>query len=516
MVGRAKPDMAVQRDGSQSGDYVASLVSRAWGAITQAEDGVVRLNERGQITAIDSRALHLLHAVSPASSGRDFWEAVPADTAEQYQSVTGRALKTSGRHAFVAQHEFAGSWIQYTFTRRAAGYVVKLRDVSSTQKLQSLMEDSERFNQLIFEANPNAMWVFDAASLRILAVNQAAVEFYGISRKLFMTLSMGALFPDGEGGSLASTLNSSVQSSDARFVPQLCKQRKAGGELVLVELACGRVNRNGHPAFMVSLADVTERHIADRSLRRINSELEQELAEARQALRNTNHDLSAFTYALSNDLQGPLHAVDGFATMLGDKYAAALDQTGRHYVNRIQASTRQLAKLVGDLRTLVQLPPLASDLEKVDLEPLCHSLVDNLRRRDPSRIVTVELDGSLLLRGDKRLLATALACLLENAWLFTSKKAEGWIKLGLQPGTVPDELILRVADNGAGFDAAYSDKLFTAFQRLHSSADFPGHGLGLAIVKRVAERHDGRVWAETDDAGARFFMAFPQGAAGIA
>lgn len=507
--------MVGQSDGRQSGKPAVSLAERAWGALTQADDGVIQLNERGQITAIDSRALHLLHSVSSTLPGKDFWEAVPEDTAEQFQNVTGKALKKSGRHAFVAHNEFVGSWVQYTFTRRSSGYLVKLRDVGSTQKLQGMLEDSERFNQLIFEANPNAMWVFDAASLRILAVNQAAVEFYGIRRKMFMTLSMGALFPDGEGSSLASTLNSSIQSGDTRFVPQLCKQRKMDGELVLVELACGRVIRNGNQAFLVSLADVTERHIADRSLRRINSELEQELADTRQALRNTNHNLSAFTYALSNDLQAPLHAVDGFATMLSDKYAAALDQTGRHYVNRIQASTRQLAKLVGDLRTLVQLPQLADDLQKIDLEPICNSLIDDLRRHDPGRIVTVETEGSLMLKGDQRLLTTALACLLENAWLFTSKKAEGWIRLGLQPGTVPGELILRVADNGAGFDAAYSDKLFTAFQRLHSSADFPGHGLGLAIVKRVAERHGGRVWAESDAAGACFFMAFPQGAAGI-
>jgi light-regulated signal transduction histidine kinase (bacteriophytochrome) len=68
-----------------------------------------------------------------------------------------------------------------------------------------------------------------------------------------------------------------------------------------------------------------------------------------------------------------------------------------------------------------------------------------------------------------------------------------------------------VADNGVGFDAAYADKLFTAFERLHSSADFAGGGLGLAIVKGVAVRHGGAVWATTaDSGGASFFMALPQ------
>ena len=136
-----------------------------------------------------------------------------------------------------------------------------------------------------------------------------------------------------------------------------------------------------------------------------------------------------------------------------------------------------------------------------------------MRKRDPTRDVTIEMTGSLLLVGYKNLLITALSCLLENAWKFTSKKSEAWIKIGLQPGKAVGERVLVVADNGVGFDPVYSGNLFTAFQRLHSSADFPGNGLGLAIIKRVAQIHGGTVWAEsTDKVGASFFMALPQAA----
>ena len=104
-----------------------------------------------------------------------------------------------------------------------------------------------------------------------------------------------------------------------------------------------------------------------------------------------------------------------------------------------------------------------------------------------------------------------MACLLDNAWKFTSKRAEGWIKVGLLPGKASGELVLEVADNGAGFDPVYAGNLFTAFQRLHSSADFAGNGLGLAIIKRVAQVHGGTVWAQSpDQAGASFFISLPQ------
>ena len=141
---------------------------------------------------------------------------------------------------------------------------------------------------------------------------------------------------------------------------------------------------------------------------------------------------------------------------------------------------------------------------------ICNTLIESLLRRDPTRVVTFEVDPVLSLSADKSLLTTALSCLLENAWKFTSKKPEAWIKVGVQAGKTPGEVVLVVSDNGCGFDEAYIDKLFKVFQRLHSSAEFSGNGLGLAIVKRVADRHGGRVWAKTDETGASFYIAFPQ------
>lgn len=502
--------VAARRRGADAGDALETVPGGLGYTPPHGQSGIVSLDAKGHILQIDAEALQLLHHGLPDLAGRHFWDAVPDDVVEHHQAATLEALASHAQHSFVVHHEFEGGWTEYAFIRHATGCVVTLRDVTASRNLKRMLEDSERRNQLIFEANPNAMWIFDDVSQRIIAANQAAVEFYGISRKTFLTLRMGALFPDGEGLALLSTLESGSASGEGELTAQICKQKKMDGQVVLVELACGRIRWNEHKAVLVSLADVTERHLADRALRRENAEMEEEIESLGAELKQTRRDLAAFTYALSNDLQAPLHAANGFAAILIDKYAGVLDDAGQRYVHRIQASTRQLARLVDDLRSLVQLPP-RGEVGSMDVAAVCVALMDDLRKQEPTRKVTIETDAAHPLMADKNLVTRALACLLDNAWKFTSKKPEAWVNVTLQESPA-GELILQVSDNGPGFDAEYSDKLFTAFQRLHSSADFPGNGLGLAIVKSVAERHGGRVWAETDATGASFFMAFPQSA----
>ena len=106
-------------------------------------------------------------------------------------------------------------------------------------------------------------------------------------------------------------------------------------------------------------------------------------------------------------------------------------------------------------------------------------------------------------RGDPRLLAVAMENLLSNAWKFSSKRAKAHIEFGMEPTTN----IYFVRDDGAGFDMRFVERLFGAFQRLHSAAEFEGTGVGLATVQRIIRRHGGRIWAEsTVDKGATFYF----------
>ena len=110
---------------------------------------------------------------------------------------------------------------------------------------------------------------------------------------------------------------------------------------------------------------------------------------------------------------------------------------------------------------------------------------------------TVECDPSLVRH--------ALHSLLSNALKFTRPRDQTVITI--RPVEHDGQAGLAVQDNGVGFKMAYAGKLFGVFQRLHRPDEFEGNGAGLALVQRVAQKHGGRVWADSAaEGGATFYL----------
>ncbi len=141
----------------------------------------------------------------------------------------------------------------------------------------------------------------------------------------------------------------------------------------------------------------------------------------------------------------------------------------------------------------------------IDLTAIAHGVVTDLQNKDAARKVTVDITDGLCACADARLVTIVLVNLLGNAWKYSAKQAEARIAFGHE--IKEKETIFYVRDNGAGFDMARAEKLFTPFQRMHRDSEFEGTGIGLAIVQRIISRHGGRIWAEAArGAGATFFF----------
>ncbi|HEX6710126.1 MAG TPA: CHASE domain-containing protein [Rubrobacter sp.] len=223
-----------------------------------------------------------------------------------------------------------------------------------------------------------------------------------------------------------------------------------------------------------------------------------DLEDANRELEGTNRELEAFSYSVSHDLRAPLRTIDGFSQILQEDYEDVLDDEGLDYLGRVRAASRHMATLIDDLLDLSRVGRRPLSREPVDLSGLAAGIIEELRASQPGREVEFVAGDDIMAWGDMSLLKVALENLIGNAWKFTAREPDARIEFGAEGKPGPGFLapVYYVRDNGAGFDQAYSDKLFGAFQRLHGQDEFEGTGIGLATVARIVHRHGGRVWAE--------------------
>lgn len=222
----------------------------------------------------------------------------------------------------------------------------------------------------------------------------------------------------------------------------------------------------------------------------LNEELHRKVVQ----LEAANSELEAFSYSVSHDLRAPLRSIDGFSQVLQEDFGDRLGADGEDALGRIRRAARHMGQLIDDLLKLSKVTRAELHRERVDLSEMSRSVAAEISRRDSKRQAEVTIADGAVVEADPRLLRIVLENLMDNAFKFTSKKADARIEFGTRENDGRTAYFVR--DNGVGFDMAYAGKLFGAFQRLHSTAEFPGTGIGLATVQRIVHRHGGSVRAE--------------------
>jgi len=245
-------------------------------------------------------------------------------------------------------------------------------------------------------------------------------------------------------------------------------------------------------------SEIEERKRAEEEIKRVNREVV-----------TANKELEAFSYSVSHDLRAPLRGIDGFSLALLEDYADKLDADGKDYLRRVRAATQRMGTLIDDLLNLSRVTRTDIKLQRADLTAIVRSIAAELKKNQTKRQVEFRIEEGLEAFADSHLIVIALENLLGNAWKFTSKRESACIEFGKTHCNGTPAYFVR--DNGAGFDLAYADRLFGAFQRLHDKNDFPGTGVGLATVQRIIHRHGGRIWAESAvERGATFYFTLSE------
>ena len=300
------------------------------------------------------------------------------------------------------------------------------------------------------------------------------------------------MMPGLDGFGLLRELRADPQT---RTVPVILLSARAGEEATVEGLGSGADDYVVKPFSARELLARVRTHLQIALMRR---------AWARE-LEQANKELEAFSYSVSHDLRAPLRWIDGFSQGLMEDCADLLDAGARDKLDRIRAAVRHMGALIEALLQLSRITRSELTRQKVDLSGIARDVASELLRRDTQRHPNLHIQDGLMAQGDPALLRIVLENLLQNAWKFTRKKAEAEIEFNTT--RVDEEAVFCLRDNGAGFDMACADKLFSPFRRLHKVTDFEGTGIGLATVARVIHRHGGRIWAEGKvDQGAAFYF----------
>ncbi len=372
--------------------------------------------------------------------------------------------------------------------------------VETARLLDSLANSEERY-RLLFEANPLPMWVYDAKTLRFLAVNEAAVRHYGYTGQEFLAMTITDIRPREDIDKLLGNLQSS--GGPGSPVPGTWRHRKKDGTLIDVEITAGKVMFEGRQAALVLSHDVTER------LR-----LEERLGQAEKM-----EAIGRLAGGVAHDFNNLLTVISGYTEIL----LAKADAPGREQLGEIAHAAEQAAGLTRQLLAFSRrqvLHPRVLDLNEIvaGMEPMVRRIIGDdvsVGVRVVPGLAPVEADQAQLERVILNLAANARDAMPDGGRLTIETQNveldEDYVA-SRGEGTAGPNVLLAVSDTGSGMSDEVQRHLFEPFFTTKSPG--AGTGLGLSTVFGVVKQSGGSIYVYSEEGRGTTFKIYLPAAAG--
>ena len=252
-----------------------------------------------------------------------------------------------------------------------------------------------------------------------------------------------------------------------------------------------------------------ERYKAEMKLEKHLYDLEKLVGKRTAALKKSNQNLSDFASIASHDLQEPLRKV----MMFGDRLKELnqnLDEKSCDYIDRMQSATFRMQSLINDLLEFSKLTTEDSPFVKIDFNKIIEGTLSDLETRINESQGTINVDTLPGIEADPFQMHQLFQNLVSNALKYRKEDVDPVINISAQSDG-NSHVIIKIEDNGIGFDEKYKDKIFHLFQRLHGKNEYGGTGMGLAICKKIVEHHNGSITVNsTPGAGTTFQVSLPK------
>ncbi len=371
-------------------------------------------------------------------------------------------------------------------------------------RILQALRASELSYRRLFEAAKDGILILEVDTGRISDVNPFLTEMLGFSQAELVGKPIWELGPFHDIVSNKARFEQLQQQGYVRYENLPLETRD--GRKIAVEFVSNVYRAGECDVIQCNVRDITERKQMEEKVHELNAELERRVVERTSQLQKANEKLKAFSHSVSHDLREPLRHVRGFVESMQEDTGSLLSEANLRDLTSISKATKRMGDLIDDLLAFSRIEQTQVRKTEVDLNQLVRETLDDFLADTKERNIAWDIRPLPLVQADRSLLRLALVNLFSNAVKFTRTRAQARIEIGCAPGD-DGETVVFVRDNGAGFNPKYTEKLFGAFQRLHSRADFEGTGIGLANVRRVIEGHGGRTWAQgMVDGGATFYF----------
>jgi len=350
----------------------------------------------------------------------------------------------------------------------------------------------------IIDSVPTALVMVDGAG-RIVLVNAETEMLIGTPREKLIGSSVEALVPKRFRGRHAQHRagfhnNPAKRGMSTRL--DLFALKSDGTEFP-VEVLLNPVETDAGVFVIAALIDLTMRRSEEEEMERANA-----------ALEKSNMELQQFAYVASHDLQTPLRGIAGFAQILQSDYRGKLSQEADQHIGRIVDGIKRMQLLIEDLLSFARVESRSRPFTATDLNNVFRDAIVLLASSIADAGAEVTSDDLPLIECDAAQVTQLLQNLIGNAIKYHGEE-QPKVHVSAEPDG--DAWRIAVRDNGIGIDAKHHERIFEIFRRLHGQGKYPGTGIGLAVCRRIVDRHDGRIWVESEaGVGSTFYFTIPK------
>jgi hypothetical protein len=383
-------------------------------------------------------------------------------------------------------------------------------DITDRKRAEEALRDSEARYRLLFESNPQPMWVYDRESLAFLAVNDAAVFHYGYSREEFLSMTIKDIRSPEDVPALLDNVSNGNPGVKAAGT---WRHRKKDGNIVEVEVISHPLDFGGRNAKLVLANDITERKRAEEALR----ETEEQLRQSQKL-----EGVGQLAGGIAHDFNNLLTVIGGYSDLL--LRASGLEESAREKMEEVKRAAERASTLTRQLLAFSRKQVLKPEV--LDLNSLVDGLGKMLRRLigEDVEIMTSLRPEVDKINADPGQIEQVIINLVVNArdamphggriTIETANveldQAYSDMHIAVKPGSY---VVLAVSDTGTGMDAETRGHIFEPFFTTKELGR--GTGLGLSTIYGIVKQSGGNIWIYSElGKGTTFKIYLPRVKAG--